>query len=98
MHLGRTEPDAAFPLKNALIADATDEAIQMYRRSRGIEKAALEAAMRGIIGALEHAFDARQITPWKAFDLCYAVERSSPQHPGTRRQPERRDLRRRTQN
>ncbi len=96
VHLGRTEPDAAFPVKNAATAEAVNDAIQYVLLVEGIERVALDEAMRGIVGAIVGTFDARPAAAWKTFDLCYAIDRSSLQHPTTERQPERRDLRGRT--
>jgi len=95
VHLGRTEADTAFPIRNAPTSGGTESGSQFVLLVEGSDRAALDGVADDVASALEHGFGAHRTPVWKTFDLAYAIDRSSLQHPTTRRQPERRDLRQR---
>ena len=93
LHLGRIEADAAFPIRNTPTSSAAETGSQFVLLVEGNDRAALEGVATDIGDALERGFGAHRTPMWKSFDLAYAIDRSSLQHPTTRRQPERGELR-----
>jgi hypothetical protein len=87
--------DTAFPISNAPISGVAESGSQFVLLAEGNDRAALDGVATDIAGAIERGFGAHRAPVWKIFDLAYAIDRSSLQHPTTRRQPERGDLRKR---
>jgi hypothetical protein len=95
VHLGRTEADITFPIRNASTSDEAETASPFVLLVEGADRAALDGIATDIAEAVERGFGAHRTPVWKSFDLAYAIDRSSLPHPTTRRQPARCELRKR---
>jgi hypothetical protein len=96
LHVGRVQADTMFPIKNAPTSGAAENGSQLVLLAEGNDRAALDGVATDIAGAIERGVGAHRAPVWQSFDLAYAIDRSSLQHPTTRRQPERADLRKRS--
>ena len=93
VHLGRTKADITFPIRNASTSDEAETGSPFVLLVEGTDRAALDGVATDIARAVERGLSAHVTLGWKTFDLAYAIDRSSLQHPTTRRQPGRGDLR-----
>ena len=96
LHLGRVEVDTAFPISNAPTSGTGESGSQFVLLVEGSDRAALDGVATDIGDAIRARIRCASNAGWKSFDLAYAIDRSSLQHPTTRRQPERGDLRKRS--
>ena len=96
LHLGRVEVDTAFPISIAPTSGMGESGSQFVLLVEANDRAALDGVATDIAGAIELGLGAHRPPGWKTFDFAYAIDRSSLQHPTTRRQPERGDLRKRS--
>jgi hypothetical protein len=93
IHLGVTEPDAAFPLPNASATAGDPECAKHVLLVEGIARVAIDAVAPRITAALAPFLVAKQGITWKSFDLAFAIERAGLRHASAQRQPPRPDLR-----
>ena len=92
IHFGRVVGDAAFPLANAT-AQSPTAGCRYVLLVESIELDWLSRAAPGIARDAGRGLGTTELPWWKAFDLCFQIDRASLSHPLTQRQPPRDDLR-----
>ena len=95
VHLGRVDPTAKFPVKNAVSPGSAAGAVQYVLLVEELDRTELAAAAPRIIDALASGLGAVQPVAWEGYDLAFVIERSGLRSPTTARQPARPDLRER---
>src|SRR4029450_821510 len=92
IHFGRAVDDAAFPLGNAT-ARAPTAGHRYVLLVEALERNLLLHTAPGIARDAGRGLGSIEPPWWKAFDLCFEIDRAAIPHPLTQRQPPRDDLR-----